>query len=112
MATTKATVPAVETNPENWEWDVVKEAAGIKVIFDTIGDTFIGQYVGKEFVENEPSADGKDRSFWNFNFRGHDGDLYTIGESYDLKDKMEDIEEGVWVRLEYLRDVKTARNQN
>lgn len=101
-----------DTAPESWEWDVVKEAAAIKVIFDTIGDTFVGQYAGKEFVENEPSADGKDRSFWNFNFRGTDGEMYAVPESYDLIEKMEDIDEGTWTRLEYVRDVKTSRNLN
>lgn len=112
-AAKKAAAPDVDPNaPENWEWDIVKEAAAIKVIFDEIGDVFIGKYAGKEFVENEPSADGKDRSFWNFNFTGTDGELYAVPESYDLIEKMEDIEPGVWVRLEYVRDVKTARNLN
>jgi hypothetical protein len=112
-AAKKTAAPAIDnTVPENWEWDVVKEAAAIKVIFDTIGDNFIGQYKGREFIENEPAADGSDRSFWTFNFLGTDGELYTVPESYDLKEKMEDIEINTWTRLEYVRDVKTARNLN
>lgn len=114
MTTAKKTATsAIDPNsPENWEWETKKEAAAIKIIFDTIGDTFIGQYTSKEYIQNEPAADGTDRSFWVFNFYGTNGELYAIGESYSLTEGMEDVDPGQWVRLTYVRDVPTARKLN
>lgn len=111
-AAKKATTSVDKTAPENWEWEVKTEGAAIKVIFDTIGDVFIGQYLNREHIQNEPAADGSNRSFYTFNFRGTDDDVYTIGESYALTEAMEDIDPGMWCRITYVRDVPTARKLN
>ena len=101
------------TAPDDWEFETVAEAAPTRVLFDQIGDVFIGKYMGREFVKiDEPSSDGKDQSFYLHLFKGYDGDTYSVNNSYDLDEKMEDVEQGTWVRLTYKRDVKTSRGLN
>lgn len=102
----------VTVAPEDWEFETVSEEAPTRIIFDTIGDTFVGQYIGMEHIDREPAADGSDQSFDQFLYRGRDGDRYAIYESFDLKEGMEKVAPGQWCRLTYLKDVKTARNLN
>lgn len=100
------------SNETDWEWDTVKEAAPSKMIFDTIGDVFIGQYLGIEHVALELNAKGEDPSFDQYIFRGRDGERYSIAQSFDLQKAMNDVEESKWVRLEYVKDVATGTGKN
>lgn len=113
MATSRAaaTEKVVTDSPENWEWDVVQETPAIKVVFDTIGDVFIGELIGMEHIDNEPAADGSDRSFdqWLFLL---EGERYAIADSYSLGEALRKIDPGKWCRIEYVRDVPTARKLN
>ena len=102
----------VTASPEDWNWETVAKEAPTKIIFDTIGDVFVGKYVGKEHIEREPDAEGKDRSFWLHKFEGRDGDVYSVNDSFDLNEKMAEDMIGKWVRLTYLKDVKTERGLN
>jgi hypothetical protein len=99
-------------SPEGWEWDTVVEGVPARVVFDTIGDNFIGQFIGREKVELEPAADGSDPSFELFLFRGRDGDRYAVNVSYALEEGMQKVQEGQWCRLTYVKDIKTGRNLN
>lgn len=102
----------VTVSPEDWEWDTVAEGTATRVVFDTIGDSFIGMYIGDEHIEQEPNAKGEDQSFDLFNFRGRDGERYAINKSYALEEAMEKVSEGLWCRITYIRDIPTKRNQN
>lgn len=94
--------------PEDWEWETVAEGAPIGVIFEHIGDVFVGQYAGDHHVEREPSADGKDQSFDLFIFKGRDGERYSLNKSYALNEAMGKVQPGDWCRIEYVKDVKVA----
>lgn len=120
MAAPKRIDPATEfdenadvtESPEGWEWDTVAEGAANRVVFDTIGDSFIGQYIGDQHVEREPSADGEDQSFDLFNYRGRDGELYAINKSFALEEAMRKVQPGQWCRITYIKDVPTGRKLN
>lgn len=102
--------------PDDWEWDRVAEESPAKVEFDTIGDTFIGQYAGTQHVEQEEidkaTGERKDTSFDLFLFRGRDGKLYAINTSWKLREAMESVAKGSWVRIQYVADIPTKRGQN
>lgn len=99
-------------NPEGWEWDTVAEGSAAVVIFEDKGDQFVGQFLGSQHIEREPNAKGEDQSFDRFLFRGRDGERYAINKSYALEEAMEDVNDGQWVRITYIKDIPTARNQN
>jgi hypothetical protein len=102
----------VTVSPESWEWETVEEGASIRVIFETVGDSFIGQFIGREHVDREPAADGTDQSFDLLLFRGRDTERYTINVSFALDEAMKKVNLNEWVRITYIKDVKTARKLN
>lgn len=102
-------IGGVQESPEGWEWTTVAEESPTRIIFDTIGDQFIGQYIGIEHIEPD---NGKDEPFDLYLFRGRDGELYAINKSYKLAQAMEKVSEGDWVRITYIKDIDTGRNLN
>jgi len=100
----------VSTSPEGWEWDTVASEAGTKVIFDEIGDVFVGQFVGVEHIAPEGTdKDGKPKEpFDLYMFRGVDDELYSINSSYALVAAMANVEKGQWCRLTYVKNVEVA----
>lgn len=109
----KAAIPAtvnagdVSTAPDDWEFETLVEESPTMVIFDTIGDVFIGQYIGIEHID---PANGKDEPFDRFTFRGRDGELYAVNQSYKLQTALEDVDKGTWIRITYTKDIPTSRN--
>jgi len=101
--------PDVSTAPADWEFETVVEESPTTIVFDTIGDIFIGQYVGTDHIELPLDKDGKDQSFDRYTFRGRDGELYAINKSYKLESGMDKVEAGQWVRFTYMKDIPTAR---
>lgn len=99
---------AIES-PDDWDWTNVAEESAIRVVFDTIGDVFVGQYVGVDHVKAE--KDGKDASFDLYVFRGQDGKLYALNQSFKLVQAMDQVSEGTWVRVTYVADVPTKQPQ-
>jgi hypothetical protein len=113
---TKSTAPVdetpdVSTVPEGWEWETVSEGAATKIIFDTIGDEFVGEFIGKDHIDREPAADGSDQSFDMWQFRGQDKELYAINSSYELDDVLKNLNPGAWVHIKYVKNVKTNQPQ-
>jgi len=81
-------------------WTTVSDAEvdENKVSFDTIGDQFIGTYLGQRTVTN---ADG---SYIQFRFRGTDDAVYFTNGNYSLQRGMADVRVGKMVRLTYESD--------
>jgi len=97
------------TAPEDWEWETIAEQSATRVLFDTIGDTFIGQYEGMDHIEQEPDANGQDQSFDLYVFRGRDGNRYSVNTSYRLNEAMAKVSPSDWVRIVYVADIPTSR---
>jgi hypothetical protein len=97
------------TAPDDWEFETVSDESPTRVIFDTPGDTFIGQYQGIEHIEQPPDDRGVDQSFDLHTFRGRDGSLYAVNDSYKMKTAMADIKPDTWVRLTYVKDIPSNK---
>lgn len=96
------------------EWTTVTEGAATQVKFDKIGDVFIGTKVGKRTIDPQ---NGKDDPFdvWEFHAAEQpglsDGELVNVPTSYGLRD-LENVPDGTLCRLEYVKDIPTARGLN
>lgn len=98
--------------PEGWEWDTVSEAVPIGVVFENPGEKFVGQYQERAHVDREPAANGEDRSFDLLIFKGQDGQRYSMSPTFLLNEAMEKVQPGDWCLLQYVKDVKTSREQS
>lgn len=86
------------------EWETVARESGTRIVFDTVGDVFVGTFLGSEHVV--PDKGGEE--FDMFNFKGPDGELYSINHSYKLVRAMSQVQEGQMCRITLCRliDVK------
>lgn len=87
-------------------WETVIEESPTVVVFDTIGDQWVGQYLGEQHIVPENG----DEPFDRFLFRGQDGDLYAVNKSYKLN--FENIPVNSWCRLTYMKNIPTGRKLN
>lgn len=86
-------------------WTVVSDESPIKVVFDEIGDVFIGTFEGSQELK---SKDDQPFTMWLFR---HEGDLYGIQDSHKLRIGLSQVEKGREVRIEYVKDVEVGRPQ-
>jgi hypothetical protein len=107
MATNKdsaaetAMVPATDWG--NVQWQTAVAESGDQIVFDKIGDEFIGQFVAARTAQN----DGED--FTILTFIGVDGKPYQTNAGWKLQEGFSDIEPGTIVRITYVKDVDTGR---
>ncbi len=93
-------------NSQDDGWNVVSDESPTKVIFDTIGDVFQGVFEGeKEITPKEGDP------FTMYLFRGPDGELFGIPESFKIKTGMAEVKAGQECRIEYVKDVNVGRPQ-
>jgi hypothetical protein len=101
---------------ESWEFETVVEESPTVIIFDKIGDQFVGQYRGRETVSFETldaeTKQMKTETFDRFTFRARDKQLYAINSSFQLEQGMEKVMEGDWARITYTKDIPTKRGLN
>jgi hypothetical protein len=100
-----ATTPDVSTSPEEWEFEEVVSDAPTVIVFDTIGDQFIGKYNGIQHVEARASREEYER----FAFTGIDGNRYAVSKSRTLDDLMKKVPVGQWVRITYTGDIPQSK---
>jgi hypothetical protein len=84
-------------------WETVSDESPTRIIFDEIGDVFIGTYEGHEYITdpNEPESD----PFDYIKIRGTDGKPYIASAGFRLIQAFEKIEPGSMVRITYVKDV-------
>jgi hypothetical protein len=101
----------VSTAPADWEWNIVAEESPTRVIFDKIDDVFIGQYKGMTHVDQPVNAKGEDQSFDLWTFRGRDGVLYAINDSYKMREAMDNgaVVIGDWCRITFVKEIPTTK---
>jgi len=100
--------PDVSSVPEDWEFETIVDESATVIIFDEIGDVFVGMYDRTERID----PGGEQDPFERFLFTGRDRKPYAIPQSYKLNAAMEDVEPGTWVRITYVKDIPTGRNLN
>jgi hypothetical protein len=91
--------------PDDWEFETVADASPTKVLFDTIGDCFVGQYEGIQHIVPDTIIPGKIEEFDLYTFRGRDGQLYGINKSYKMSKGMDAVKIGDWVRITYVANI-------
>lgn len=101
--------PDVSTVPSDWEFETIAEESATVIIFDTVGDQFVGQYKGIEHIDPEKEDV---EAFDRFLFTGRDGVIYAVPQSYKLDKAMEIVKPDQWVRITYVKDIPTGRKLN
>jgi hypothetical protein len=107
----EATAPNVDvlsTAPDDWEFETIIEESPTGIVFDTVGDCFIGQYLDRVTIEPE---NGKD-PFDLFRFRGFDGGLYAVNPSGKLDKGMSTVKEGDWVRITLIKFIPSNKGND
>jgi hypothetical protein len=98
------------SNPD--QWTTINAGAATQIKFDTIGDVFIGTLLGSRTITPE-----HDEPFdvWEFEATEQDGladgELVNLSQSYALRD-LGNVATGTLCRIEYLKDVPTAKGLN
>lgn len=77
----------IATQAEVDEWVTVSTAVPTRVILDTVGDTFIGEYQG---MEHQP---------FDVHIFKRDGETYSIGDSVVLARALHNVRKGTKVRI-------------
>jgi len=106
----------ISTAPEDWEFETVAEESPTHVLFDTVGDVFIGQYQARITIEHTVPVD-KDHPeginrFDLFTFRGRDGVLYAVNTSGKLDEAMKEVDSGQWVRLTLIKFIPSKKGND
>jgi hypothetical protein len=92
--------------PDAAQWTTVSEDTEeeIKIIFDTIGDEFIGTYLGTRTLTNN------DEQYVQFRFRGSDnGETYFTNGSHSLRQGMSTVRPGQLCKITYAKDIDTGQ---
>jgi hypothetical protein len=91
-------------------WETVVQEAGAQIVFDTVGDQFIGLYTGKRDVELVNNK-GEMEKFTVLTFKGTDGNPYQTNAGWKLETGFmsADIKRGDIVRVTYVKDVDTGQ---
>jgi hypothetical protein len=90
-------------------WQTVADENATRIVFDTIGDEFIGTYLGHDLVNGE---------YDYLMFRGTDDKLYStscgwkLGEAFGTVDEAGKIAEGSMVRITYVKEIPMDGNRN
>lgn len=95
----------VTTAPDDWDFEVIADESPIRAVFSDIGDTFVGQYEGVKTITPENGDDPFDL----FLFRARDERLYAVNSSHKLVSVLNDDLMGMWVKLEYVKDIPSKK---
>jgi hypothetical protein len=76
-------------NEDDYEWDNVHEEAPDQLVFDTIGDKYIGKYEGHTLIF--PEADNTEKWFIQLKFRDNEG-LKVTNAGYELREAYVNVE--------------------
>lgn len=90
------------------EWTTVQEESATRIIFDTIGDQFIGTFLGLESIPHPETGEAMDYLM----FRGTDGELYSTSAGYKLTEACKKVQPGQMVRITYVKEVPIGPGRN
>lgn len=110
MATSSVPEEAASSVDESSDWTSALTEAPTMVVFDTLGDEFIGTYLGYELIQFTDPKEGE-KEFKQYKFVGTDGVIYGINSTYRIDKGMADVPEGKLTRIVYVKDVDVNRPQ-
>lgn len=94
----------------DFQWSNVHEEAPDQVLFENIGDKFVGLYLGSEVIEFEDSK-GDHQEFTQLKFRIPAGPV-VINAGYELREAFKSIAPESMVRIELIKFVKIRNQQS
>jgi hypothetical protein len=83
------------TTDDGWTQVSEDEVDETKIVFDTIGDVFVGRYLGSRNLSN---ADG---AYMQLRFQGEDGTHYFTNANYSLQKAFANIRVGTTCRVTF-----------
>jgi hypothetical protein len=83
------------TQNDGWMRVSSDEVDETKIVFDTLGDEFIGEYIGQRSLKND------DGEYTQLRFRNDDGELFFTNANYSLKNSFSKIRPGRTVRITF-----------
>lgn len=98
---------AASQKPQPDEWEEVSGESPDRIIFDTVGDQFIGTFVGFDIIN------AGDEPFEVILLESReDGKLYQTSASYKLAQGIRKATPGQVVRITYVKDVPMGPGRN
>ena len=100
---------AVYQPPASFE--VVDRGPATPVTFEAHGDTFVGIYDYREYVETDDvdKATGEKKMIAMDVFTGADGQAYCIFPGWHLSKALNRVDAKSWVRITYTADMDTGK---
>lgn len=92
-----------------FEWETVHEEAPDQIIFEEIGDTYIGMFLGAEEI-TFTDKNGENQTFTRLRFRDNDG-LKVINAGYELREAYAKIPPPVVTRTELKKKVDVGQEK-
>jgi hypothetical protein len=92
---------------EDFEWENIHEEAPDQLVFDTLGDTYIGEYLGMDLIEFEDRA-GQPQEFWQLRFRDGNG-VKVLNAGYELRETYKEIPTGTITRTQLMKFVDVGQ---
>lgn len=91
------------------QWKTVSEGEEeeeSKIVFDAIGDEFVGTYLGNRKIE---PRDITESGYTQARFRGTDDFLYFTNLGYSLKKGLSNVRPGSLVRVTFVSELDTGQ---
>jgi len=101
-------VDLISAAPDDWEFETIIEESPTGVVFDTVGDVFIGRYVDRVTITPDSGKDPFDL----FRFRGRDGELYAVNPSGKLDTGMAAVKTDQWVRITLIKLIPSNKGND
>jgi hypothetical protein len=94
-------------------WTTVSQEAGTRIVFDTIGDVFVGVYEGtRHIVPEDTTKDEFDQQMFRGAGPDDEGVLYCTNGGYSIRAGLAKVEPGTLVRLTYVSDLPAKPGKN
>lgn len=96
-------------DPNAFQWEIAHEESPDQIVFDTIGDEYVGLYLGQETIEFADKRSGEAKEFVQLRFRDPVG-LRVINAGYDLLQAFAKIAPGTMCRVVLMKLVDVGQN--
>ena len=90
------------------EWETVAEESPTLIVYDKVGDSWQGTYLGKRTIEIPDTGE----TFRQDSFRGDDGELYAVNPGVSLREALDKVAPGTYTRMTYVKDVQLGDSRS
>lgn len=92
-----------DTQESGWKTVSEDEVDETKIVFDTVGDVFVGRYLGTRNLSNS------DGGYTQIRFQGEDGAHYFTNANYSLQKSFTDMRPGTTCRVTFVSEKDTGQ---